>query len=220
MPPSDPPVGPGQLMGTTLGEWGDRNGGSPAVSCLQQLKIAAHFLGTNHWGEWRPWLLAAAGMWPPARGRHRSQDTVRAFCCQRPVPGSPWPPAAPSAGRGERCPGRIRPPRERWLWNDTITPAEQAAREPSGMSCLSKAFSAPPRVPPGPQATALPGLTWAACRDPRRSGDGDGSSLEPTPSGDTRSERAPSLCWCVPPGQLGRGPGQLLPCGQSAVGLV
>lgn len=33
--------------------------------------------------------------------------------------------------------------RERELWNDTITPAEQAAREPSGMSCLSKALSAP-----------------------------------------------------------------------------
>ncbi|XP_009468229.1 PREDICTED: DALR anticodon-binding domain-containing protein 3 [Nipponia nippon] len=49
------------------------------------------------------------------------------------------------------------------------------------MSCLSKALSAPPR------ATPLPGLPWAACGDPRRSGDGDGSSLDPTMSSDTRS---------------------------------
>lgn len=94
---------------------------------------------------------------------------------------------------------------ERRLWNDTITPAERAAREPSGMSCLSKALSAPPRAPPPPGAAVLPGLTWAACGDPRRSVDGDGSSLDPTVSGDTRSECAPSPCWCVPPRLAGQG---------------
>lgn len=58
------------------------------------------------------------------------------------------------------------------------------------------------------QVTALPGHTWAAC------GDVLGMwRIQPGPtlSGDTRSTKSP---W------LGRGSGQLLPCGQSAVGLV
>ncbi|XP_030062151.1 uncharacterized protein LOC115472146 [Microcaecilia unicolor] len=37
----------------------------------------------------------------------------------------------------------MKPVGENLPWNDTITPVEQKARTPSGISCLSKALSSP-----------------------------------------------------------------------------
>ncbi|XP_032927593.1 uncharacterized protein LOC117002519 [Catharus ustulatus] len=105
-------------------------------------------------------------MWFPAPRRCMLCDTAKLPAHA----GSPWPSQHPSACRGGQDPA----PGERWLWNDTITPAEQAAREPSGMSCLSKALSAPPRALPRPLRCQahVGGLQG-------RSGDVDESSLDP-----------------------------------------
>lgn len=106
-------------------------------------------------------------------------------------------PAAASGARAGSVPQRERErDRERQLWNDTITPAEQAAREPSGMSCLSKALSAPLRAPTSGHHTA--------CRDPRCCGDGDGLILEPTKQWHNVQARSQPTLVCVhPPGQAG-----------------
>lgn len=68
----------------------------------------------------------------------------------------PWLPGTdPGAGEGQ-------PSGERLLWNDTITPAERDARQPSGISCRSKALSAPPGAE---RAHGWPG---PACNSPCR----------------------------------------------------
>lgn len=203
---SSPSLGWGSAWGHTLEEGWCRDGDHPCPAswlspctgwglfcclCSKQLKIASGFL-VEHGEHGEHGCLATGWMWFPAPRKCRQCDTARLPAHA----GSPWPSPQPSACRAGQDPA----PGERWLWNDTITPAEQAAREPSGMSCLSKALSAPPRAlrrplrcqahVGGPQGRIQPG---------------------PTLSGDTRSSKSP---W------LGRGPGQLLPCGQSAGALV
>lgn len=152
--PLQPLLGLGQFLGHTgrrgVSGWG-LTGAQPRCSaaalgwglfcflCPQQLKIAASFLG--EYGEHD--CLATGWMWSPAPGWWcRLCDTAKLPAHA----GSPWPPQHPSVCRG----GQDPTPGERWLWNDTITPAERAAREPSGMSCLSKALSAPLRALPRP----------------------------------------------------------------------
>lgn len=65
-------------------------------------------------------------------------------------------PVPPQCQWGRAVPGQGLSPGERRLWNDTVTPAERAATEPSGMSCLSKALSAPPGAPHGGHHAAGP----------------------------------------------------------------
>lgn len=80
-------------------------------------------------------------------------------CQALPVP----PQHPPGAGWGERCLGSTCPLGERRLWNDTITPAERAARGHRGCRVCPKLFR---RLREPPRAAAPPGLTRAACGDP------------------------------------------------------
>lgn len=133
-------------------------------------------------------------------------------CGALPDPGVSTGGRRPCASTGGAVLRQDPAPRERRLWNDTITPAERAAREPSGMSCLSKALSAPLRAPPGPHSehrSPFPLLQGAAqgrrCHvlgPPWCSGDGDRQN-QPQPCSTGPIERLRggdiSPAWVCPP---------------------
>lgn len=168
-------------------------------------------------------LLAIARTWPPALGRmgpemlHEPRATASP-CGALPDPGVSTGGRRPCASTGGAVLGQDPAPRERRLWNDTITPAERAAREPSGMSCLSKALSAPLRAPPG--CTVSTGALFLCCKELRK----DGAAMCWAPPGALvmemdRASPSPALQapssgsgggtsaqhGCVPPWQLSRG---------------